>query len=263
MRVGLGHLWLRAGRYDDPPRRRVPPLRGGGVRCAWSGGRGVALLGWPHVGVRACMGARRAGGAGVGGAARADAVAPRRTSPSATACSRSSCWARPSWRRRSRSRRWSTTAAATPPRCSPRSARSSPCSRCGGSTSPSRRRRRWCRTRSGSLGLRPLRGVRRRRGGRRGRGGGGRLASPGTRTCPRPAPRRPFTVPVVLYVVGGRVHPDAALRRAPRSPRSRSCVAVVLVAAATFTGQPVLVTGIVLALLTAAMFLISARAAAS
>jgi hypothetical protein len=35
------------------------------------------------------------------------------------------------------------------------------------------------------------------------------------------------------------------------------------VAAATFTGQPVLVTGMVLALLIAAMFLISARAAAS
>jgi hypothetical protein len=42
-----------------------------------------------------------------------------------------------------------------------------------------------------------------------------------------------------------------------------SAVAVLLVAAATFTGQPVLVTGIVLALLTGAMFLISARAAAT
>ena len=80
--------------------------------------------------------------------------------------------------------------------------------------------------------------------------------------CPIPAPRRPSPFPVVLYVAAV-VFLQTLLfgvhRLRLRSRRSRSCSWPL----ATFTGQPVLVTGIVLALLIAAMFLISARAAAS
>jgi low temperature requirement protein LtrA len=71
-----------------------------------------------------------------------------------------------------------------------------------------------------------------------------------------------FTIPVVLYVAAV-VFIQTLLFGVHRLRLAVSAVAVLLVAAATFTGQPVLVTGIVLALLTAAMFLISARTAAS
>ena len=71
-----------------------------------------------------------------------------------------------------------------------------------------------------------------------------------------------FTIPVVLYVPAV-VFIQTLLFGVHRLRLAVSAVALLLVAAATFTGQPVLVTGIVLAALIAAMLLISARAAAS
>ncbi len=68
-----------------------------------------------------------------------------------------------------------------------------------------------------------------------------------------------FTVPVVLYVLA--VH--SSRRSLPaRTPTASVAfvVAVVLVAAATFTGQPVLLTGLVLAVLVAFLLVRQERA---
>jgi low temperature requirement protein LtrA len=70
-----------------------------------------------------------------------------------------------------------------------------------------------------------------------------------------------FTIPVVLYVLAvAFLH--ALLFGVHRMRLAVFAAAVLLVVAATFTGQPVLVTGIVLAALVATMFLITTRTAA-
>jgi len=67
-----------------------------------------------------------------------------------------------------------------------------------------------------------------------------------------------FTLTVVLYVAAV-VFIQTLLFGVQRLRLAISLAAVLLVAAATFTGQPVLVTGVVLAALIAAQFLLSAR----
>jgi low temperature requirement protein LtrA len=69
-----------------------------------------------------------------------------------------------------------------------------------------------------------------------------------------------FTIPVVLFVAAV-VFIQTLLFGVHRLRLVVSGAAVLLVAAITFTGQPVLLTGIVLAALVTATFLISARAA--
>jgi low temperature requirement protein LtrA len=68
-----------------------------------------------------------------------------------------------------------------------------------------------------------------------------------------------FTIPVVLYVAAV-VFIQTLLFGVHRLRLAVSVAAVMLIAVATFTGQPVLVSGVVLAALIAALFVISARA---
>jgi low temperature requirement protein LtrA len=69
-----------------------------------------------------------------------------------------------------------------------------------------------------------------------------------------------FTIPVVLYVLALAFLQTLLHRLSP--PRVAAfAVAVIAVAGATFTGQPVFVTGVVLAALVAVMLVITARSA--
>jgi low temperature requirement protein LtrA len=70
-----------------------------------------------------------------------------------------------------------------------------------------------------------------------------------------------FTIPVVLYVLA-LAFLQVLLFGVHRMRLAVFATAVLLVAAATFTGQPVLLTGIVLAALVATMFVIATRTAA-
>jgi low temperature requirement protein LtrA len=71
-----------------------------------------------------------------------------------------------------------------------------------------------------------------------------------------------FTIPVVLYVLA-LAFLQTLLHRLSAPRVAAFAVAVIAVAGATFTGQPVLVTGVVLAALVAAMLVITAQSAAS
>ena len=269
--VFVGYLVIRAGLVsrsgcapDATTRPAAPPCTGyaAGESLCMVGWGGVALLGWP-VWAFVVMGVAELAGPRVGGAWRRrtpwhpEHIAERYGLFTIIVLGETILSSSVAFQAvvddRQRRRR---------PRCSPRSVPCSPCSRCGGSTSPSRRRRRLV---SNQVGFPWGYGHYVVFAAAAAVGAGVAVvvdSVTGHAHVSDTGAAAAFTIPV-SSTWSAVVFIQTLLYGVRRLHLAVSAVALLLVAAATFTGQPVLVTGIVLALLVAAMFLISARAAAS